>query len=290
MLIPTDWKDYELIDTGDGEKLERWGGYTLIRPDPQAIWPADKNSGPWTKWDGYYHRSKQGGGQWEFKKKLPENMEINYEQLKFRIKPTDFKHMGLFPEQAVNWRWFSEKIRKAGRPVKVLNLFAYTGGATLAAAQARAKVCHVDAAKGMNLWAKQNAGLSGLDESSFRFITDDVMKFVHREKRRESRYDAIIMDPPSYGRGPKGEMWKLEKNLYSLVELCRDILTPDPLFFLLNLYTTGLSPVVAENILNILLTKRYQGKAYSDELGLKATSSGFILPCGVVGRWEKEPQ
>lgn len=293
MITPNDWKDYELIDTGDGEKLERWGPYTVIRPDPQIIWPVEKSAKKSSLWQGchmHYHRSKSGGGSWEVLQPLPKNWTIGYGSLRFRIQPTDFKHMGLFPEQAANWKWLAEKITKVKvqRPshkVKILNLFGYTGGATSACAAAGATVCHVDAAKAMNQWAKENLALIGR-ENSARFITDDVLKFVQREERRGSLYDGIIMDPPSYGRGPGGEVWKIEDRLYELVSQCEKILTDRPLFFLINSYTTGFSPVVAENILKAVVQKRKKGHVSSGEVGLMARENGLVLPCGIFGRWE----
>ncbi len=287
MLLANDWTDYELIDTADGEKLERWGSYTLRRPDPQVIWPPSKNMKLWEYADAHYHRSKSGGGNWEYKKKMPERWTISYGPLSFYIEPTGFKHTGLFPEQAVNWKWIMEKIAAEGRPVKVLNLFAYTGGATVAAAQAGAEVCHVDASKGMVQWAKENIELSGLQDRSVRFIVDDVMKFVQREKRRGNTYDAIIMDPPSYGRGPKGEIWKIEDSLFGFVEECVDILSEDPIFFLINSYTTGFSPQVLSNILSFTVGKKHGGKANSGEVGIPVSNTKVILPCGIYGRWEK---
>lgn len=286
MLLADDWKDYELIDTGNGEKLERWGTYLLRRPDPQIIWPANGNIKLWDKADAHYHRSSSGGGKWEFKRKLPERWKISYKGLSFHIEPTGFKHTGLFPEQAVNWKWMMEKIRSANRPIKVLNLFAYTGGATVAAAYAGASVCHVDAAKGMVQWAKENVNLSGLSDRPVRFITDDVIKFVQREKRRGNFYDAVIMDPPSYGRGPKGEIWKIEDEIYPLVELCMDVLSKRPLFFLINSYTTGFSPIVVENILKMTIGKKHKGIISSGEVGIPVSSTGLVLPCGIFGRWE----
>ncbi|WNQ09212.1 class I SAM-dependent methyltransferase [Paenibacillus aurantius] len=286
MLVANKWKDYELIDTGNGEKLERWGGFVLRRPDPQIIWPIEKENEVWTQVSARYHRSSSGGGQWEEKVKLPERWTIGYEGLKFYIRPTSFKHTGLFPEQAANWSWMMDKIRSAGRPIRVLNLFAYTGGATAACAYAGAEVCHVDAAKGMVQWAKENAALSGLADRPVRYITDDVFKFVQREQRRGSRYDAIIMDPPSYGRGPGGEMWKLEADLYRFVESCTAVLTDNPLFFLINSYTTGLSASVLTNILTLTLKRNHGGTITSDEIGLPITASGLNLPCGILGRWE----
>lgn len=286
MLVADNWKDYELIDTGNGEKLERWGNYILRRPDPQIIWPLENENGHWKKADAHYFRSQSGGGRWEFKRKLPERWQIAFGDLSFHIEPTGFKHTGLFPEQAVNWQWMIKKIKDAKRPISVLNLFAYTGGATVACAYAGAEVCHVDAAKGMVTWARENLQLSGLGERPVRFITDDVLKFVQREKRRGRQYDAIIMDPPSYGRGPKGEIWKIEDSLFGFVEECLDILSPTPLFFLINSYTTGFSPTVLSNILELTVGKKYKGHISSGEVGLKASSTGIILPCGIFGRWE----
>ncbi len=288
MLIADDWKDYELIDAGGGEKLERWGKYILRRPDPQAIWPVCSEDSRWTNMDAHYHRSKSGGGSWEYIRNLPERWTIRYKDLSFYVEPTGFKHTGLFPEQAVNWNWIIDKIKAYGGNVNVLNLFAYTGGATVAAAYAGADVCHVDAAKGMVMRAKENIALSGLQDRHVRFITDDVIKFVQREKRRNRRYNAIIMDPPSYGRGPRGEVWKLEDELFGLVEFCMDILVDEPLFFIINSYTTGLSPTVIKNILMLTLRKKFGGRVFADEIGLPATATGIILPCGAVGRWEAQ--
>ena len=285
MLVAEGWKEYELIDAGDGEKLERWSNYILRRPDPQIIWPK-KQRELWDKADGHYHRSQSGGGRWEFNTKLPERWDISYNNLSFYIEPTGFKHTGLFPEQAVNWEWIINKIRSASQPVNVLNLFAYTGGATVAAASAGAEVCHVDAAKGMVQRAKENLKLSGLGEKTVRFITDDVVKFVQREARRGKRYEGIIMDPPSYGRGPKGEIWKIEEELYKLVELSLDVLSDKPVFFLINSYTTGLSPTVVSNILSLTVKKKYGGHVSCGEVGLPIKSSGLVLPSGIYGRWE----
>jgi 23S rRNA (cytosine1962-C5)-methyltransferase len=285
MFIAQDWKDYECLDTGNGEKLERWGQVTLRRPDPQVIWPI-VNDKPWNEADARYYRSSTGGGQWEFSRKLPERWTIRYRDLAFTVHPTNFKHTGLFPEQAVNWAWMMDKIAAAGRPIKVLNLFAYTGGATVAAASAGAEVCHVDAAKGMVQWAKENAELSGLKNKPIRYITDDVFKFVQREQRRGSKYDAIIMDPPSYGRGPSGEMWKLEANLYPFIESCMEILSDTPLFLLVNSYTTGLSSTVLANMLAMTVKPRYGGHITSGDVGLPITSTGLVLPAGSSGRWE----
>jgi 23S rRNA (cytosine1962-C5)-methyltransferase len=286
MFVAQDWKDYEIIDTGNGEKLERWGDIVLRRPDPQIIWPMEQEHKAWKNSSANYHRSSSGGGQWEMKEKLPEKWTISYDQLSFYIKPTSFKHTGLFPEQAVNWKWMMEKIRNAGRPIKVLNLFAYTGGASAAAAYAGAEVCHVDAAKGMVQWAKENIQLSGLQNRTVRFITDDVFKFVQREERRGNKYDAIIMDPPSYGRGPGGEMWKLEKDLYPFIRSCMGIISDQPLFFLINSYTTGLSPRVLHNMLSLTMEKKYGGHISAGEIGLPITMSKLILPAGILGRWE----
>ncbi|MHA0855334.1 class I SAM-dependent methyltransferase [Paenibacillus sp. CMAA1364] len=286
MYVAQDWKDYELLDTGDGDKLERWGDIFLRRPDPQIIWPLKNESESWRKVHGHYTRSSAGGGQWDMKKPIPERWTISYDKLKFHIKPTSFKHTGLFPEQAVNWRWMMDKIADAGRPIKVLNLFAYTGGATVAAAYAGAEVVHVDAAKGMVQWAKENVQLSGLANRPVRFITDDVFKFVQREQRRGNKYDAIIMDPPSYGRGPGGEMWKLETSLYPFLESCMEIMSDKPLFMLINSYTTGISPTVLNNMYSMTMSQKFGGTLSSGEIGLPISSSGLTLPCGILGRWE----
>ncbi|TBL68544.1 class I SAM-dependent methyltransferase [Paenibacillus thalictri] len=286
MFAAQDWMDYELIDTGSGEKLERWGNVVLRRPDPQIIWPIVKETGEWKNADAHYHRSSSGGGEWEYRQSIPERWTIRYDQLQFYIKPTGFKHTGLFPEQAVNWRWMMDKIAHSGRKIRVLNLFAYTGGASVACAYAGADVCHVDASKGVVQWAKENLHLSGLGDRPVRFITDDVFKFVQREQRRGSKYDAIIMDPPSYGRGPNGETWKLETDLYPFIESCMSILTDQPLFFLINSYTTGLSASVLTNVLSLSLGRKFQGTITSGEIGLPITKSGLSLPCGILGRWE----
>lgn len=278
------WKDYEIIDTSNGEKLERWGKYLLVRPDPQVVWNTPHNDTRWKKKNGHYHRSSKGGGQWEFFS-LPEQWSISYGELKFMLKPFSFKHTGLFPEQAVNWDWFSSLISNAHRPIRVLNLFAYTGGATLAAAKAGASVTHVDASKGMVGWAKENAQLSGLADAPIRWIVDDCQKFVERELRRGNRYDAIIMDPPSYGRGPKGEIWKIEDAIHPLVSLCAQLLSDDPLFFLINSYTTGFAPSVLSYLLGLEVVSRFGGSVASDEIGLPVTDSKLILPCGSSGRW-----
>lgn len=285
MLFADDWKDYELIDTGDGEKLERWGKIVLSRPDPQIIWPVS-NKDIWKNADAHYIRSSNGGGKWEFSRKLPERWTVSYDKLSFYIEPTGFKHTGLFPEQAVNWKWMIDKIQGSASPVSVLNLFAYTGAATVASAFAGAEVCHVDAAKGMVIRAKENLALSGLSEKPVRFITDDVIKFVQREKRRGKKYDAVIMDPPSYGRGPKGEVWQIEDAIYGFVEECCGILSDKPLFFLINSYTTGFSPTVLKNILTLTVGKRYGGSISCGEVGIPVTKSGLVLPCGIFGRWE----
>ena len=281
------WKDYEVLDTSCGEKLERWGRYILLRPDPQVIWNTPKTAREWQKLNGHYHRSSKGGGEWEFFD-LPQEWSIHYGALTFRLKPFSFKHTGLFPEQAVNWDWFSQIIKGAGRPVRVLNLFAYTGGATLAAASAGANVTHVDASKGMVSWAKENAAASGLADAPIRWLVDDCVKFVERELRRGNVYDGIIMDPPSYGRGPKGEIWKIEESVYPFLELTTRLLSRDALFFLINSYTTGLQPAVLTYMLNTTVAKRMGGRAISSEIGLPVSESGLILPCGASGRWSRE--
>ncbi len=279
MWICENWKDYELIDTSDGEKLERWGKYTLIRPDPQVIWHGEKKSFFWGRADASYRRSRSGGGAWS-ENRLPEKWNIHYRDLTFCIKPMGFKHTGLFPEQATNWDWFSNLIREANRPIRVLNLFAYTGGATVAAAKAGAAVCHVDAAKGMVAAAKENAVLSGLGEAPIRYIVDDCRKFVEREIRRGNKYDGIIMDPPSYGRGPTGEVWKLEDNIDEFVKLVSGVFSDKPLFFLLNSYTTGLSASAMKYITELRIGKQFGGTTEAEEIGLRATETGLVLPCG----------
>ena len=284
MWLADNWKDYEVIDCSKGEKLERWGDYILVRPDPQVIWDTPRKEKGWHKMNAHYHRSKKGGGEWEFFD-LPQQWSIHYRSLTFQLKPFSFKHTGLFPEQAANWDWFSELIKKAGRPVKVLNLFAYTGGATIAAAAAGASVTHVDASKGMVTWAKENAASSGLADAPIRWIVDDCVKFVEREIRRGNHYDAIIMDPPSYGRGPKGEIWKIEESIHPLVKLCAQLLMDRPLFFLINSYTTGLQPAVLSYLIGTEL-KRFPGKVTADEIGLPVSSNGLTLPCGASGRFE----
>ena len=284
MWTADNWKDYEVIDTSKGEKLERWGNYFLVRPDPQVIWDTDREDKGWKKPNAHYHRSVKGGGEWEFFD-LPKQWTVNYNELTFNLKPFSFKHTGLFPEQAANWDWFSPLIKGAGRQVKVLNLFAYTGGATLAAASAGASVTHVDASKGMVTWAKENARSSGLEDAPIRWLVDDCVKFVEREIRRGNKYDAIIMDPPSYGRGPKGEIWKIEESIFPFIELCSQVLADDPLFLLVNSYTTGLQPAVLSYMINTAVVKRLGGHVESDEIGLPVTRSGLILPCGASGRY-----
>ena len=278
------WNDYEAIDCSNGEKLERWGDFLLIRPDPQVIWDTPKNHYGWKKPNGHYHRSAKGGGQWEFFN-LPEQWSINYQKLTFNLKPFSFKHTGLFPEQAANWDWFGHLIQQADRPIKVLNLFAYTGGATLAAALAGASVTHVDASKGMVSWAKENAKSSGLEQAPIRWIVDDCVKFVEREIRRENHYDAIIMDPPSYGRGPKGEIWKIEESIYPFIQLSTKLLSKDSLFFLINSYTTGLQSAVLTYMLKTTVARKFGGQVVSSEIGLPVSGTDLVLPCGASGRW-----
>ncbi len=284
MWIADNWKDYEVIDTSNGEKLERWGKYILLRPDPQVIWNTPRNAAQWQKLNGHYHRSSKGGGEWEFFH-LPNEWSIRYGDLTFHLKPFSFKHTGLFPEQAVNWDWFRDIIQKAGRPLKVLNLFAYTGGATIAAAKAGAAVTHVDASKGMVGWAKENAAASGLSNAPIRYLVDDCVKFVEREIRRGNTYDGIIMDPPSYGRGPKGEIWKIEESVYPFIQLTTQLLSKDALFFLINSYTTGLQPAVLTYMLSAAISQKRGGQVVSSEIGLPVTQSGLVLPCGASGRW-----
>lgn len=281
------WQDYEILDTSCGEKLERWGEYLLIRPDPQVIWNTPKSDPGWKKRNGHYHRSSKGGGEWEFFR-LPDEWSIHYQDLTFRLKPFSFKHTGLFPEQAANWDWFTPLIRRAKRPVSVLNLFAYTGGATLAAAKAGAKVTHVDASKGMVTWAKENAAASGLGNAPIRWLVDDCVKFVEREIRRGNTYDAIIMDPPSYGRGPKGEIWKIEESIFPLIELTAQILSEDAVFYLINSYTTGLQPAVLSYMINTVIVPSFGGYVTSGEIGLPVRTNGLILPCGASGRWQRD--
>lgn len=289
MWIADGWKDYEVIDTSKGEKLERWGKYILLRPDPQVIWDTKRTNPLYKKLNGHYHRSSKGGGEWEFFD-LPNEWSINYKDLTFNLKPFSFKHTGLFPEQAANWDWFSSlikdtKAKNPDREIKVLNLFAYTGGATCAAAKAGASVTHVDASKGMVNWAKENAVSSGLADAPIRWLVDDCQKFVEREIRRGNKYDAIIMDPPSYGRGPKGEIWKIEDAVFPLINICADILKDEPLFFLINSYTTGLQPAVLSYMLNTVLVNRFGGRVEADEIGLPVSSNGLVLPCGASGRY-----
>ena len=287
MWIADGWKDYEVIDCSDGEKLERWGKYTLLRPDPQVLWNTPKKNPAWNKLNGHYHRSNKGGGEWEFFS-LPKQWTINYRDLTFNLKPFSFKHTGLFPEQAANWDWFSELIRNSPKKdIKVLNLFAYTGGATCAAAKAGAAVTHVDASKGMVTWAKENAVSSGLADAPIRWIVDDCVKFVEREIRRGNKYDAIIMDPPSYGRGPKGEIWKIEEKIHSFINLCSKLLCDKPLFFLVNSYTTGLAPAVLTYMISTEVKSKFGGHVVSDEIGLPVTETGLVLPCGAAGRWQR---
>ena len=293
MWIADGWNDYEVLDTSAGEKLERWGNYILVRPDPQVIWNTPHKVREWKQKNGHYHRSNKGGGQWEFFN-LPEQWEISYGNLKFHLKPFHFKHTGLFPEQAVNWEWSGNLIREAkkqnpGKEIKVLNLFAYTGGATVACADAGAAVTHVDASKGMVTWAKENAAASRLANAPIRYLVDDCVKFVEREIRRGNHYDAIIMDPPSYGRGPKGEIWKIEEKIFPLVQLCTKVLADKPLFFLINSYTTGLQPAVLSYMLNLELKSRFGGTVEADEIGLPVRGKqGLVLPCGASGRWSRK--
>ena len=287
MNIANNWKDYKILDMADGQKLEKWGDVILSRPDPQIIWKDKSYPEKWKNINATYHRSKTGGGTWEYNKKMPQQWQIKYKDLTFNIKPMGFKHTGLFPEQAVNWDWMMDKIKNSKREIKVLNLFAYTGGATVACASAGASVCHVDSSKGMVTWAKENITSSGLVERPVRYIIDDVVKFVNREIRRGNKYDAIIMDPPSYGRGANGEVWQFENNIYDLVELCTNVLSDNPLFFLINSYTTGISSKVLENILNLTVNKEHNGKVSSGEIGLPMENSKLVLPCGIYGRWEK---
>ena len=284
MDVANNWKDYEILDMANGEKLERWGDVQLIRPDPQIIWTNKSFPEKWNSANARYNRSSTGGGSWKYNIKMPKNWQIKYKDLTFNIKPMGFKHTGLFPEQAVNWDWMISKIRNSKRDIKVLNLFAYTGGATVACSYAEASVCHVDSSKGMTTWAKENVVSSGLQDRPVRFIVDDVVKFVNREIRRGNKYDGIIMDPPSYGRGTNGEVWKFEENIADLVELCSKVLSNEPLFFLINSYTTGISSTVLENILRLNIKKK--GKFSHGEVGLPMTNSKLILPCGIYGRWE----
>lgn len=287
MRVADNWKDYELIDCSCGERLERWGDVILIRPDPQVIWKTPKKNPLWKKADAVYHRSNSGGGQWEIRNKIPSFWTVDYRDLTFNIKTMGFKHTGIFPEQAVNWDLTADIIKKSGRDVKVLNLFAYTGAASVSALKAGASVCHVDASKGMTLWAKENASSSNVSDRPVRWIVDDCIKFVQREIRRGNKYDIIIMDPPSYGRGPNGEVWKLENEVYEFVELCSRVLSDDPLMVLINSYTTGLSPSVMEYILGAVVQKRFGGRVEGDEIGLRTTENGLVLPCGASAIWRK---
>jgi 23S rRNA (cytosine1962-C5)-methyltransferase len=287
MWLADKWKDYEVLDASSGEKLERWGNYLLVRPDPQVLWDTPCLHSGWKSHNGHYHRSSQGGGEWEFFH-LPNEWSIQYQDLTFHLKPFSFKHTGLFPEQAVNWDWASELIKKADHPVKLLNLFAYTGGATVSAAKAGAQVTHVDASKGMVTWARENAVSSGLEDAPIRWLVDDCIKFIEREIRRGNHYDAIIMDPPSYGRGPKGEIWKMEENIFSFLVLTKQLLSDRPLFVLLNSYTTGLQPAVLSYMMNSVFIKDLHGHVEADEIGLPVTASGLVLPCGASGRWTAE--
>jgi len=285
MNLSDKWEDYEIIDAGNSEKLERFGKYVLRRPDPQAMWPINFDSS-WNKISAFYHRSNEGGGYWEYKEKIPEFWTISYHNLKFKISPTGFKHTGIFPEQATNWDFMMDKIKNSNREIKVLNLFAYTGCASVACASVGANVTHVDASKGMVTWAKENANLSNIEENKIRYIVDDCLKFVEREYRRGNKYDAIIMDPPSYGRGPDGELWKFEKNLDTLIKSCVNILSDKPLFFLINAYTTGISSTVLYNILKLSIENVHGGTIKYGEIGLPIKNNNLVLPCGIYGRWE----
>ena len=284
MNLANDWNDYQILDMANGEKLEKWNNITLVRPDPQIIWKQKTYPEKWKKADAKYSRSNTGGGAWNYNKKLPSAWQVKYKNLVFNIKPMGFKHTGLFPEQAVNWDWMINKIKSTNKEIRVLNLFAYTGGATVACLSAGASVCHVDSSKGMVSWAKENVTSSGLQDRKVRYIVDDVVKFVNREIRRGNKYDAIIMDPPSYGRGTNGEVWKFEDNIYDLVELCSKVLTDKPLFFLINSYTTGISSMVLENILKLNIHAK--GKFSNGEIGIPMQNSNLVLPCGIYGRWE----
>lgn len=287
MIVSNEWKNYEIIDASNGEKLEKWNDIVLLRPDPQIIWNNGNLLEKYNNINAHYHRSNKGGGYWENLKKTPDRWQVKYKNLTFNIKQMGFKHTGLFPEQAANWDFMIKKIKEADKEIKVLNLFAYTGGASVACLSAGASVVHVDSSKGMVDWAKENVLASGLEDRPIRYLVDDVLKFVKREIRRGNKYDAIIMDPPSYGRGSNGEIWDIEKDLFNLVELCVEILTDNPLFFIINSYTTGLSMEVMNNVLKLTLGKKYQGKIYSDEIGLPIKNSDLILPCGIVTRYEK---
>ena len=286
MKISNNWNDYKILNAGNKEKLERWNNITLRRPDPQALWP---DNSKWDNDDAIYYRSNKGGGNWDFKHKLPDYWTVNYKELTFKVSPTNFKHTGLFPEQAANWDFYIEKIKSSNRKIKVLNLFAYTGAATIACSYAGADVVHVDSAKGMVEWAKENAKLSKLENNNIRYLVDDCLKFVKREQRRGNKYDAIIMDPPSYGRGPSGELWKFEDKIVELIDNCIEILSDKPLFFQVNSYTTGFSKTVLENVLKTTILKKYKdGIIECDEIGLPIENSNIVLPCGIYGRWESK--
>lgn len=287
MRVAKNWIEYKLLDTSNGDKFEDWNGHTLVRPDPQVVWKTPHKVN-WDKANAVYHRSSEGGGYWDYKYKLPESWHMSYKNLTFKIKPTGFKHTGLFPEQAVNWDFMSDKIQKANRPINVLNMFAYTGGATLSCAEAGASVCHVDASKGMVNWARENAQLSHLEDKPIRWIVDDCEKFVSREIRRDRKYDAIVMDPPSYGRGKNGEVWKLEDGIYDLIELCTGVLSDNPLFFIVNSYTTGLSPSVIAYIMEEVIVSKFGGRVSYDEIGLPVKDTNLVLPCGSTAIWEKD--
>lgn len=288
MRADNKWQDYRLLDATDGFRLESWGGVILVRPDPQVVWKFERKSPLWNNAHRVYHRSSSGGGHWEYRKKFADRWNVDYDTLKFAVSPTGFKHTGLFPEQATNWDEYAKMIKKENRQINVLNLFGYTGGATLACAAAGAKVCHVDSSKGMVQWGKENADLSGLSGAPIRWIVDDCMKFVAREIRRGNKYDGIIMDPPSYGRGPNGEVWKLEENIFDLLDMCSQILSDDPLFVAVNSYTTGVSPSVMEYMLSVMLKDRYKGRVKAEEIGLVVESTGMALPCGSTAFWKKE--
>ena len=288
MRAENKWQDYKLLDATDGYRLESWGGVILVRPDPQIVWKFEKRSPMWDKAHAVYHRSSKGGGEWEYRKKFPAEWNIKYDDMTFKVTPTGFKHTGIFPEQATNWDEYAKMIAKEGRELNILNLFGYTGGATLACAAAGAKVCHVDASKGVVAWGKENAQLSGLSDKPIRWIVDDCIKFVQREIRRGNKYDGIIMDPPSYGRGPNGEVWKLEDNIFELLQLCGQILSDDPLFVAVNSYTTGVSPSVMEYMLDVMMRDKYKGTVSAQEIGLKVESTGMALPCGSTAFWKKE--
>ncbi len=288
MRADNKWQDYRLLDATDGFRLESWGGVILVRPDPQVVWKFERKSPMWDNAHRVYHRSSSGGGHWEYRKKFADRWNVDYDTLKFAVSPTGFKHTGLFPEQATNWDEYAKMIKKENRQINVLNLFGYTGGATLACAAAGAKVCHVDSSKGMVQWGKENAALSGLSGAPIRWIVDDCMKFVAREIRRGNKYDGIIMDPPSYGRGPNGEVWKLEENIFDLLDMCSQILSDDPLFVAVNSYTTGVSPSVMEYMLSVMLKDRYKGMVKAEEIGLVVESTGMALPCGSTAFWKKE--